>query len=120
MNDRLPDVALHHTPAALAPLDWVGMQDIALPVLIEEEGAAGAGLIAARADLHVDLPSPHVKGIHMSRLYLLLDAWAGKVGVDGGDYPRYCTAWWPATPIAAPPARAWRCGSSCCAGAARW
>ena len=81
MNDRLPDVALNQTPAALAPLDWVGMQGIALPLLIEEEGVAGA--VPARADIHVDLPSPQVKGIHMSRLYLLLDAWAGKTGVDG-------------------------------------
>lgn len=81
MNDCLPDVALNQTPAALAPLYWVGMQGIALPLLIEEEGVAGA--VPARADIHVDLPSPQVKGIHMSRLYLLLDAWAGKTGVDG-------------------------------------
>ena len=34
--------------------------------------------VHARADVQVDLPAPHVKGIHMSRLYRLLD------GLDDG------------------------------------
>ena len=81
MNDRLPDVAMNQPATLLAPLDWVGMQGIALPLLLDEEGVAGA--VPARADIHVDLPSPQTKGIHMSRLYLLLDAWAGHVSLDG-------------------------------------
>ena len=46
------------------------MQGIDLPVAV----AGGCRRdVHARADVQVDLPAPHVKGIHMSRLYRLLD-----------------------------------------------
>ncbi len=38
----------------------------------------------AWADVHVDLPDPTVKGIHMSRLYLLLDAFAAAQPLEAG------------------------------------
>ncbi|MBB3806468.1 GTP cyclohydrolase I [Xanthomonas arboricola] len=69
MSATLPDVAVTELSALSAPLRWVGMQDIAIPVHLE---AGGAGL-AARASVQVDLPRPELKGIHMSRLYRLLD-----------------------------------------------
>jgi GTP cyclohydrolase I len=59
----------------LHPLKWVGMQGIDLPVSVAEPGYERE--LPARADLQVDLPVPHVKGIHMSRLYRLLDAGLG-------------------------------------------
>jgi GTP cyclohydrolase I len=65
----LPDVA--GDAAALArPLDWVGMDRIALPVQIVD----GSGLlrVAASVDVAVDLCDPDARGIHMSRLYLQL------------------------------------------------
>jgi GTP cyclohydrolase I len=66
----LPDVA--HDAALLArPLDWVGMERIALPVRIAD-AAGGAVQVAASADVAVDLHDPQARGIHMSRLYLQL------------------------------------------------
>mgnify|MGYP001277206520 CR=1 FL=1 len=69
-SDRLPDVA--HQPASLArPLDWVGMEGIAIPVRVPD-GAGGHVQVAAQADLSVDLQRAGERGIHMSRLYLRL------------------------------------------------
>ncbi|WP_246109180.1 GTP cyclohydrolase FolE2 [Vulcaniibacterium gelatinicum] len=66
----LPDVA--HDAAALArPLDWVGMERIALPVRIAD--AEGRPVqVAASVDAAVDLRDAGARGIHMSRLYLQL------------------------------------------------
>jgi GTP cyclohydrolase IB len=66
----LPDVA--HDAAALArPLDWVGMEKIALPVRIHD--AEGNPVqVAASVDVAVDLRDATARGIHMSRLYLQL------------------------------------------------
>lgn len=74
MNSPLPDVALSEVSTALMPLDWVGMQGIDVPVLLDEPGSHST--LHACADLQVDLPDPSVKGIHMSRLYRLLDGLA--------------------------------------------
>lgn len=66
----LPDVA--HDAAALArPLDWVGMERIALPVRIAGEGGEPVQ-VAASVDVSVDLRDAGARGIHMSRLYLQL------------------------------------------------
>ena len=71
MNAILPDVSLSETAILPAALDWVGMQGIDLPIRLAEREANG--LWPASADIQVDLPSPTAKGIHMSRLYQLLD-----------------------------------------------
>ncbi|WP_257205280.1 GTP cyclohydrolase, FolE2/MptA family, partial [Pseudomonas monteilii] len=73
MSSALPDVSVTDLAPSLSPLQWVGMQGIDLPVRIQE--ATYQRELHARADVQVDLPAPHVKGIHMSRLYRLLDAW---------------------------------------------
>ncbi|MCC8470657.1 GTP cyclohydrolase FolE2 [Xanthomonas phaseoli] len=69
MSATLPDVAVTEPSALSAPLRWVGMQDIAIPVQLE----TGGSQLAARASVQVDLPQAELKGIHMSRLYRLLD-----------------------------------------------
>lgn len=66
----LPDVAHQSVPLA-RPLDWVGMDNIALPVRISD-GAGGQLQIAASIDLAVNLGRADARGIHMSRLYLQL------------------------------------------------
>lgn len=71
MNAVLPDVSLTDSSPSLRPLAWVGMQGIDLPVTIVE--ADYRRELHARADVQVDLPAAEVKGIHMSRLYRLLD-----------------------------------------------
>ena len=66
----LPDVA--HDAAALArPLDWVGMEKIALPVRIHD-AEGNTVQVAASVDVAVDLQDATARGIHMSRLYLQL------------------------------------------------
>lgn len=72
MNAALPDVSLTDLAPSLSPLAWVGMQGIDLPLTLAEPGYRRD--LHAKADVQVDLPAPHVKGIHMSRLYRLLDA----------------------------------------------
>lgn len=68
----LPDVAHQRVPLA-RPLDWVGMENIALPVRISD-GQGGQLQVAASIDLSVDLANADARGIHMSRLYLQLQA----------------------------------------------
>jgi len=74
MNSPLPDVASSEISQALLPLDWVGMQGIDIPLMLDEPGLDAP--VHARGDLHVNLPVPQIKGIHMSRLYTLLDRFA--------------------------------------------
>ena len=66
----LPDVAYQRVPLA-RPLDWVGMENIALPVRIAD-GQGGQLQVAASIDLSVNLANADARGIHMSRLYLQL------------------------------------------------
>ncbi len=66
----LPDVAFQRVPLA-RPLDWVGMENIALPVRIAD-GQGGQLQVAASIDLSVNLANADARGIHMSRLYLQL------------------------------------------------
>lgn len=66
----LPDVATH--AAALArPLDWVGMDGMALPIRLHGEGQHDLR-VPATVDVAVDLRDAAARGIHMSRLYLQL------------------------------------------------
>lgn len=71
MNAALPDVSVTDSAPGLSPLEWVGMEGIDLPITIADAGYQRE--IHARADVQVDLPVAHVKGIHMSRLYRRLD-----------------------------------------------
>lgn len=66
----LPDVAAGH--GASDALDWVGMDAIDLPIRIGD--AATSLLVPARVSGEVDLVGGGSRGIHMSRLYLALDA----------------------------------------------
>ena len=66
----LPDVA-GDAVALARPLDWVGMDHIALPVRIAD-GQGGQLQVAADIDVAVNLGRADARGIHMSRLYLQL------------------------------------------------
>lgn len=65
----LPDIAAQASQQFL-PLDWVGMCGIALPIRLEQQ------TLQAMADAGVDLSDGTSRGIHMSRLYLALAAFA--------------------------------------------
>ncbi|MDV2116965.1 GTP cyclohydrolase FolE2 [Alcaligenes faecalis] len=71
MTVVLPDPALNDPTHGLTPLSWVGMEGIDLPITVLEPGYRRQ--LHARVDAQVDLPLAHVKGIHMSRLYRLLN-----------------------------------------------
>ncbi|MCW8925105.1 MAG: GTP cyclohydrolase FolE2 [Xanthomonadales bacterium] len=68
----MPDIANEVRPSVAGKLEWVGMNDIELPVRIEDDQG---NLIqsTARVTAYVNLMDPLVRGIHMSRLYLHLD-----------------------------------------------
>jgi GTP cyclohydrolase IB len=83
MNAALPDVSVTDLAPTLRPLEWVGMQGIDLPITIGEPGYRRE--LHAKADVQVDLPAPHVKGIHMSRLYRLLDSWGQDAQVSADN-----------------------------------
>lgn len=65
----LPDVAKETHAERFAPIDWVGMGAIELPVLLKQSD--GVYRIPARVDAKVSLDKKPSRGIHMSRLYLL-------------------------------------------------
>lgn len=63
----LPDIAAQTSQQAL-PLTWVGMQGIAVPVWIDGQR------LSAWVDAGVSLDDGTARGIHMSRLYVALEA----------------------------------------------
>jgi len=68
----MPDIAKEAEPAIAGALDWVGMDEIAMPVRLvgADESVVQS---AARVAAYVNLTQPDVRGIHMSRLYLHVD-----------------------------------------------
>ncbi len=68
----MPDIANHTTAQTEGKLDWVGMSNIEMPIMVASKGQAER-MVSAHVDAFVNLKEPQAKGIHMSRLYLLLD-----------------------------------------------
>lgn len=68
----MPDIANQSKAQTEGKLDWVGMSNIEMPVMIASKGEAQR-MCSAHVDAFVNLKDPKAKGIHMSRLYLLLD-----------------------------------------------
>ena len=67
----LPDVTTEHSTAQLPVIDSVGMQGIAIPLhVLAKRGERLASQV--KVDVTVSLDQPNAKGIHMSRLYSLL------------------------------------------------
>lgn len=68
----MPDIAKEAGPAVAGTLDWVGMGDIEVPVMLAQADGHSVQS-AARVSAYVNLNQPDVRGIHMSRLYLHVD-----------------------------------------------
>lgn len=68
----MPDVAAQAQPQLHGALDWVGMDGIQTRVVFDA-GDGEVQKLAARAGAFVNLARPDRRGIHMSRLYLLVD-----------------------------------------------
>jgi GTP cyclohydrolase I len=74
---EMPDIANDAQPDVAGKLAWVGMNEIEMPVRIEDD-AGGLIQSTAMVTAYVNLVDPDVRGIHMSRLYLHLDQGFGE------------------------------------------
>lgn len=72
MPTSMPDIANHTTAQTEGTLDWVGMSNIEMPIIVASKNESER-MVSAHVDAFVNLKDPKAKGIHMSRLYLLLD-----------------------------------------------
>lgn len=72
MPTSMPDVANQTQAQTEGTLDWVGMSNIEVPLMVAASDASERP-VAAHVEAFVNLKDPKTKGIHMSRLYLLLD-----------------------------------------------
>ena len=68
----MPDVASQAQPHLRGALDWVGMDGIEVPVRFDA-GDGEPQRANAQVGAFVNLVHPDKRGIHMSRLYLLVD-----------------------------------------------
>lgn len=74
----LPDVTSQQLSEIQKPLQWVGMEEIAVPLLVAIQGK-GPQQVSAKSSLYVSFDKTEAKGIHMSRLHLALnETLAGK------------------------------------------
>lgn len=69
---NMPDIATHAQAQVAGQLDWVGMNAIEMPILLDATDGKHMQT-TARVSAFVDLERPEKRGIHMSRLYLHLD-----------------------------------------------
>ena len=72
MPTAMPDIANHSCATTEGTLDWVGMSNIEVPLMLALASEAPRQ-VSASVEAFVNLKDPKAKGIHMSRLYLLLD-----------------------------------------------
>ena len=68
----MPDVASNRETSDLCHLDWVGMGNIQMPIRLHSDNATSQSVLA-NIQAYVNLNEQSSKGIHMSRLYILLD-----------------------------------------------
>lgn len=71
-SKSMPDIASVSQSKTPGLLDWVGMSEIEIPLHLQTRNGSLAHAVA-KAQAYVNLADPEAKGIHMSRLYLLLD-----------------------------------------------
>lgn len=71
MSTKMPDVANQAQAQTEGVLDWVGMSNIEMPIMVDMQGSSRP--VSAIVEAFVNLNQPKAKGIHMSRLYLMVD-----------------------------------------------
>ena len=69
-NKTLPDITSKNVESNALALEWVGMDKIGIPIVIDKQ------TFVASANVYVSLDDANVKGIHMSRLYAKLNEMA--------------------------------------------
>lgn len=79
---NMPDVASNSMVDHIhSTLDWVGMSEIHLPARVSDT-LAGERPVSTSIQAYVNLANPDAKGIHMSRLYLMLEETFGDHSVS--------------------------------------
>ncbi len=73
----MPDIATDTAARLTGTLDRVGMADIEVPVRLRDN-SGNLILVPAKAEAFVSLDDPEARGIHMSRLFLSLQAILGE------------------------------------------
>lgn len=73
----MPDIAHDAQTPLTGTLDRVGMSGIEVPVRLRDDSGT-VMLVPAKADAFVSLDDPEARGIHMSRLFLSLQAILGE------------------------------------------
>lgn len=73
----LPDVTSHLHADTPSILQWVGMEDIAVPINLQQTDGTLLQ-IAAKANAFVSLNAPESKGIHMSRIHRAVNELAAR------------------------------------------
>ncbi len=68
----LPDVTSDVNTETPSILQWVGMESIAVPIMMSFQNG-NLQTIAAKASVYVSLEKPEAKGIHMSRLHTVIN-----------------------------------------------
>lgn len=66
LKDTMPDVTSHSSSVINSKIDWVGMDKVTIPVIVNGESCI------AHTNVYVNVLDPSAKGIHMSRLYITL------------------------------------------------
>lgn len=74
--NTMPDVAKQSHLLPQGTLNWVGMSEIEMPIFIPTADQQPVQTVA-QVQAYVNLADPSSKGIHMSRLYLMLDEMLG-------------------------------------------
>jgi len=75
MSKHMPDIACQPHQGPQGKINWVGMSGIELPILVQSSNLEAVRL-SSQVQAYVSLDDPQSKGIHMSRLYLILDEMA--------------------------------------------
>lgn len=82
---NMPDVASNSMVDHIhSTLDWVGMSEIHLPARVSDT-LAGERPISTSIQAYVNLANADAKGIHMSRLYLMLEETFGDHSVSAAS-----------------------------------
>ena len=68
----LPDVTSDVNADTASTLQWVGMEEIAIPLLMKTQDDH-VRAFSAKANAYVSLGNPNTKGIHISRVHLAIN-----------------------------------------------
>lgn len=77
MPHQMPDIANNVDAQTEGNLEWVGMNHIEMPIMVEATDEAPR-LVSAKIAAFVNIVVPQAKGIHMSRLFLRIDQLANE------------------------------------------